>query len=357
MARSRQRFDINIEELDRLLDRTREGPLSDAEREKLRTALHVLVERISASSRTTEKTRAVVDQPQLGETGPNTTSTSGKQSPKKGHGRHSAGDYTAAEKVTILHPELKSGDGCPECARGRVYHQQESKVRVRIVGQAPLAATVFEMERLRCNACGQVFTANEPDDIGGDKYDPTAAAMIAQLKYGSGVPFARLERLEHQLGIPLPAATQWELMEDAAALAMPAWKQLIWYAAQGEVFHNDDTSMRILRLAREPSDNRTGIFTSGIVSVWQSRKIALFFTGRQHAGENLADVLAQRVDLLHAPIQMCDAVKELAESHARVANPAGQLSFARTQAVRGYRDELSARMRLCAGNTRDGLRQ
>jgi rubredoxin len=125
-----------------------------------------------------------------------------KQRPKKGHGRHSARDYTAAEKVAIPHPELKSGDACPECARGRVYHQHEPKVRVRIVGQAPLAATVFEMERLRCNACGQVFTADEPDDMGADKYDATAAAMIAQLKYGSGVPFARLERLEHQLGIP-----------------------------------------------------------------------------------------------------------------------------------------------------------
>jgi transposase len=317
MGRSRQRFDINIEELDRLLDRTREGPLSDAEREKLRTALHALVESMSASSRTTEKTRAVVNQPPLGEAGPNTTSASGKQSPKKGHGRHSAGDYTAAEKVAIPHPDLKSGDGCPECARGRVYHQQEPKVRVRIVGQAPLAATVFEMERLRCNACGQVFTADEPDEIGADKYDATAAAMIAQLKYGSGVPFARLERLEHQLGIPLPAATQWELMEDAAALAMPAWKQLIWYAAQGELFYNDDTSMRILRLAREPSDSRTGIFTSGIVSVWQSRKIALFFTGRQHAGENLADVLVQRADLMHAPIQMCDALSRNSPKLAR----------------------------------------
>jgi hypothetical protein len=186
-----------------------------------------------------------------------------------------------------------------------VYHQQEPKVRVRIVGQVPLAATVFEMERLRCNASGQVFTAEEPDDIAADKYDATAAAMIAQLKYGSGFPFARLERLEHQLGIPLPASTQWELMEDADALVKPAWKQLIWYAAQGEVFHNDDTGMRILRLGREPSDTRTGIFTSSIVSVWQNRKIALYFTGRQHAGENLADVLAQRIDLLNAPIQMC----------------------------------------------------
>ena len=317
MVRPRQRLDIDIEELDRLLDRTREGPLSDAEREKLRTALHALVEKISARTRTTEKTRSVVRQPDLGEADRSTTAPSGEQSPKKGHGRHSADHYTGAQKVAIPHPELKSGDACPGCARGRVYHQHESKVRVRIVGQAPLAATVFERERLRCNACGQVFTADEPDDIGTDKYDATAPAMIAQLKYGSGVPFARLERLENQLGIPLPAATQWELLEQAAAQGKPAWKQLIWYAAQGEVFHNDDTGMRILRLAREPSDTRTGIFTSGIVSVWQNRKIALFFTGRQHAGENLADVLAQRVDRLHAPIQMCDALSRNTPKLAR----------------------------------------
>ena len=57
---------------------------------------------------------------------------------------------------------------------------------MRIVGQAPLSATVYELERLRCKACNQVFTAEEPEDIGPEKYDETAA-MIAQLKYGSGV--------------------------------------------------------------------------------------------------------------------------------------------------------------------------
>ena len=90
--------------------------------------------------------------------------------------------------------------------------------------------------------------------------------MIAQLKYGSGTPFYRLEQLEGQLGIPLPAATQWEIVEEAAELLKPARDELIRQAAQGEVVHNDDTSMRVLRLAREPSDERTGVFTSGIVS-------------------------------------------------------------------------------------------
>ena len=64
------------------------------------------------------------------------------------------------------------------------------------------------LERLRCNGSGQVFTAEEPEGIGPDKYDETAGAMIAQLKYGSGTPFYRLAQLEQQLGIPLPRGVQ-----------------------------------------------------------------------------------------------------------------------------------------------------
>jgi transposase len=132
--------------------------------------------------------------------------------------------------------------------------------------------------------------------------------MIAQLKYGSGTPFYRLEQLEGQMGIPLPAATQWEVVQEAAELLKPARDELIRQAAQGEVVHNDDTSMRVLRLARELSDERTGVFTSGIVSTGQGWKIALYFTGRQHAGENLAEVLQQRAQHAGPAIQMCDAL-------------------------------------------------
>ena len=172
-----------------------------------------------------------------------------------------------------------------------------------------MAATVYELERLRCNACGQIFTAEEPEGIGPEKYDETAAAMIAQLKYGSGVPFHRLEKMEDLMGIPLPASTQWEVVEEAAALMKPAHKELIRQAAQGEVLHNDDTSMKVLRLAREPSDDRTGVFTSNILAITATNhKIALYFTGSKHAGENMADVLKQRAKESPPPIQMCDAL-------------------------------------------------
>jgi transposase len=80
-------------------------------------------------------------------------------------------------------------------------------------------------------------------------------------------------------------------------------------AAQWELVHNDDTSMRVLSLDRgDVSAERTGVFTSGIVWVVQQRRIALFFTGAKHAGENLADVLRQRRLELPPPIQMCDAL-------------------------------------------------
>src|SRR5450432_3115707 len=305
MKTSRRRLDVDVEELDRVIDAAENGPLSKADRQKLKTTLHALVERL-AQKRNTEKTNSVLE--------PKSTSSAAAESPEPapsvpaGHGRNAASAFTGAEKVSVQHAQLKPGDPCPECREGKVYRQKEPATLIRIVGQAPLKATVFEMERLRCNACCQIFTAEEPANVGTDKYDTTAVAMIALLKYGTGVPFNRMERLETQLGIPLPAATQWELMEPAADSLEPILGEFIRQAAQGGVVHNDDTGMRVLKLVRKTDDGRTGTFTSGIVSIWREWRIALYFTGWKHAGENLADVLKQRVAELAAPIQMCDAL-------------------------------------------------
>src|SRR6266849_4587353 len=132
--------------------------------------------------------------------------------------------------------------------------------------------------------------------------------MVAILKYGNGVPFHRLEGLQENLGIPLPASTQWEMVEEAAESIAPAHEELMRQAAQGEVLHNDDTTARILQLKRETGEDRTGMFTSGIVATAAGQKMALFFTGDKHAGENLADVLKRRAAKLPPPIRMCDAL-------------------------------------------------
>jgi transposase len=304
---SRRRIDVNVEELDRIIDGAMREPLNETDGRTLKTAVHAMAEKL-LRPRNTEKTGVVLgdqDSPAPDEEEP--AETNGNK--PAGHGRNGANTYRGAEKVKVAHQSLHSGNRCPDCGRGNVYEQKEPKALVRIVGQAPLAATVYELERLRCNACGQVFTAQEPGGIGPGKYDETAAAMIAQLKYGSGVPFHRLERMEDLMGIPLPASTQWEVVEEAAALLEPAHEELMRQAAQGQVLHNDDTSMRVLRLAREPSDERTGVFTSNILAITAAtHRIALYFTGRQHAGENMADVLKQRARELPSPIQMCDAL-------------------------------------------------
>ncbi len=308
MKQTRQRVDVNLPELDAVLDQARHEPLSEPDYLKLKTALHALAG-LAAPPRSTEKTSAVVgDSGDTSDKPEESQDVQRQSSSKRGHGRNGADAYSGADKVKIQHAKLKNGDRCPECEKGKVYVQKEPKPLVRVIGQAPLAATVYELERLRCNGCGQVFTAEEPTGIGPDKYDETTAAMIAQLKYGSGVPFYRLEKLEHNLGIPMPAATQWEIVEEAAEVLKPVLEELIRQAAQGDVLHNDDTSMRVLRLAREPADKRTGVFTSGIVTAGEGQKIALYFTGRQHAGENLADVLKRRAAELRPPIQMCDAL-------------------------------------------------
>ena len=305
MKTSRRRLDVDVEELDRVIDAAENGPLSKADRQKLKTTLHALVERL-AQKRNTEKTNSVL-QP-INSSSAAVESTESEPSAPAGHGRNAASAFTGAEKVSVQHAQLKPGDPCPECREGRVYRQKEPKTLIRIVGQAPLKATVFEMERLRCNGCCQVFTAAEPAGVGAGKYDMTAVAMIALLKYGTGMPFNRMERLETQLGIPLPAATQWELMEQAAGLLKLILDELIRQAAQGSVVHNDDTGMRILKLVRNTGDGRTGTFTSGIVSISGGWKIALYFSGWKHAGENLADVLKHRAPGLAPPIQMCDAL-------------------------------------------------
>jgi transposase len=351
MMRAIRRVEVSMEDLDDILERAKTNPLTEEECAKLRAALETLVYltdlvgdkdttinklRKILFGASTEKTRNVVgketanaasaagDGNQLGSSPAPAGGASGESSPEKssGHGRNGAAAFTGANRVHIEHGSLKPGQRCPKCEKGKIYRLKEPAVLVRIAGQAPIQATVYEMERWRCNLCGEVFTAEAPKGVGPAKWDEAAASMVALLKYGTGVPFYRLEQLQKSLGIPLPASTQWEMVKEAAEAIEPAWEELIRQAAQGEVFHNDDTTAVILEAIRERREReqtagsedrhdpgeRTGTFTSGIVSIVQGRKIALFFTGHQHAGENLRDVLLRRAAGLQSPIQMCDGL-------------------------------------------------
>jgi hypothetical protein len=236
-----------------------------------------------------------------------------------GHGRLGADAYPGAERIVVPHATLTAGDPCPACGAGTVYDKAPG-VLVRITGQPPLTARIYQLQKLRCHLCGQVFTATAPDEAGPNKYDATAGSLIGLLKYGSGLPFNRLAGLQGQLTIPLPASTQWDVVCAAATPMRPALQELIRQAAQGDVLHNDDTTIKILELMGQrlrdgaagktgnDADERTGLFTSGVVALRDGHRIALFFSGRRHAGENLAAVLKHRAAGLPPPIQMCDAL-------------------------------------------------
>ena len=170
----------------------------------------------------------------------------------KGHGRNGAEAYQGAERIDVPHPSLSAGDACPSCGDGTVYDKIPG-VLVRITGQAPLAAKVYRLQKLRCHLCGQIFTAPVPEGVGSRKYDATAGSMIGLLKYGSGLPFNRLDGLQGDLDVPLPASTQWDIVQSVAADLTPAFAELIRQAAQGDVLHNDDTTIKILELMGKTS--------------------------------------------------------------------------------------------------------
>ncbi len=331
-------IDLRVDELGAIVERTKLAALSPEDHAALKAAMDTLAfitVELQTKQTSLDRLRRLLFGPKTEKTrtilgpgaAPGTAGSGGSPSaeagppaagaPRPGHGRTGAAAYTGADTVKIAHPSLRRGERCPGCTKGRIYPLAEPATLVRITGMAPLGATVYACERWRCNLCGEVFTAPAPEGVGAAKYDATATSMVGLLKYGCGLPFHRIETLQRAMRIPLPAATQWELVRDATPQLVPAWDELIWQAAQGEVVHNDDTTMKVLALtaeqrraaaADEETDARTGVFTSGIVATRDGHRIALFFTGRKHAGENLADVLAQRAADLAPPIQMCDAL-------------------------------------------------
>jgi len=232
---------------------------------------------------------------------------------RKGHGRTAAADYAGAQQVKVPHPQLHPGDRCPDCKQGKLYLLKRPAQIVRVTAQSLFAATRFELEKLRCQLCGKIFTAPPPPEAGLEKYDPNVGPMLGYLRFGGGLPHYRLDKMQRDLGVRLPASTQWELMAKAGLALEPVREALITLAAQGHLIHNDDTTMRVQNLAREagaatPAPERTGIFTTGLLSEVQGQRIALFITGHRHAGENLDQLLARRAADAPPPIQMCDAL-------------------------------------------------
>jgi len=321
-----ERIEMKPEELDALVERVKSGSLHTGDSQIIESMAETLkflssamdeknmsikrLRRILFGART-EKAENVLKKDTSGKR----TSGTAEKKKAKGHGRNGADAYTGAERVVVEHKTLKPGDPCTLCPKGKVYPMTEPKKVVWVIGQAPMQATVIELEKLRCNLCQNIFTAELPEDYGKEKYDETTGSMIALLKYGSGFPFNRIEKLQAGFGIPLAASTQWGIVEAKAKKISAVYDELVRQAAQGEVIHNDDTAIKILEFMSKDEGEyegkakpRKGMFTTGVFSRIGEQKIALYFTGRKHAGENMAALLSYRDFDRGPPIQMCDAL-------------------------------------------------
>jgi hypothetical protein len=235
--------------------------------------------------------------------------------PKRpGHGRKAASDYPGARLVRLNHLEMAPGDPCPESdCEGRLHQLEQPNVKIYLTGQPLISATKFERPVLRCSDCFKRYVADLPEGVKEDeKFDETADVAIALYKYSGGIPFYRQARMQESFGVPLPESVQFERCEEVANASFPVYRHLVKLAADGKLFHIDDTRVRILSCYQEDKDRsekeRHATHTSGIVvKDMAGRKIALYFSGRRHAGENLDAVLEGRSPSLPMPIKMSDA--------------------------------------------------
>lgn len=239
---------------------------------------------------------------------------------KKGHGKNGASAYVGAQEIYIPHEKLKAGQLCPDCGKANLYKWSKDGIEIRIKGNAPLKATIYKLEKLRCALCGKLFTAQLPPEAGKDKYDAQAGSMISLLKYGSGFPFYRLDNFQKSLGVPVAGSTQWEIVTSVFKTVIHPYEEMVRQAAQGELMHVDDTGVKILSVMKENKENkavdggaaawdkRKATYTSGIMSKVDAHVIVLYFSGKKYAGENLDELLEKRASHLGPPLQMSDAL-------------------------------------------------
>lgn len=225
---------------------------------------------------------------------------------KNGHGHRSASDFSGAVAAPCLHDALATGTACrDELCGGRLNALPPGKF-IHVIGQAPFSATLFEQEKLRCNLCGKTYTAPLPDGIEG-RYDITASAMTAVLRYGFGLPHYRQEKLQDCAGVPISDSSFFDMSETVADAGVKVHQHLVYLAGQAHLIHPDDTKTRIQEFRGYEENGRTGLFSTAIIAFYKLFQIALFFTGKNYAGENMDKILQHRAKDLGPPIQMCDA--------------------------------------------------
>lgn len=247
---------------------------------------------------------------------PEFSTDSNKEDTKpKGHGRLPEEAYTGAEDINVPHSDLKPGGDCPEVACGGIlYEIKKSPIIIRIEGHPIASATRYTLQSLRCNICEVIFTAPLPEGVHPtEKYDAGVKSLLLINKYFTAVPFYRQDALQHFLGVPLPASTQWDLIKSTVPVMKPVYEVLLKLAANGMGFYIDDTHAKILAQMQAnqkvtTKKEKKGCHTTGILSVSETHQIYLFITDTLAAGKSFDKLWQYRDPDLPMPFLMCDGL-------------------------------------------------
>lgn len=344
--------DIDIEALEALIQRLNDAKqynltLSAEDIELLLTALatlSILQDNLSNNDVTIHKLRKLLGMVVASEKLSTLLNKKPKPISRKPKKRNTT--ETPAHRVkpdVVHHPleDLNKGDRCSACDRGTLS-KVEPGVLLRITGQSPYEAVKHVLERLRCNACGEYFTADLPDDVKADgevnqKYGYSARSLMGINKYYMGAPFYRQSSLQDILGSPIAASTVFDQCEYLANDLQPIFQVLLKSAANAQHFYLDDTTHHIIdqkeiikcqRKTNQPQ-KRTGTYTSGVIATpVNGHDIVLFQTNIGQAGEWIDEILQKRDPGQAPPILMSDAlsrhfpsqvtvISALCNSHAR----------------------------------------
>ena len=166
--------------------------LSEPDYDKLKEALHA-----GGHAATT----TVYREDQCGASPPTDPPTQQSKEKPKGHGRNGASSYTGAKKVAVPYPALHTGDHCPGCEKSLSHRRTANageSCRSGAARRHGVRAGSSALQSVRRSVHGARTRRS-----GVEKYGETTAAMIALLKYGSGMPFIAWKSWNIPLGIPL----------------------------------------------------------------------------------------------------------------------------------------------------------
>ena len=224
----------------------------------------------------------------------------------KNHGRLSAKDYDGCKDIKIDFTDgLLLAGKCPDCAN--LYNTdaqisiEDPTVIVLLEGKPLIWGKRYHLQKGRCGVCNKYFTAPLPKDLEEEpKYSPSAKSNIAITHYYAGLPFKRIEMLQAASRVPLPDATQFDLMHELHQSSIkPIAEVLRQHGANGETLYFDDTITRILNQIKQNKvaplkKDKKAVHGTAIVSLYEGHRIYLFDTNTNVAKHAVVSLLTDR---------------------------------------------------------------